>query len=199
MNVHQAIAADAGFRIGPNAIIQTGMALRAVAGPSIERQVFERAGLGPYLTAPPVAMIPEGEAAALFEALYAHPGLSDGKAQEIARTAGFLTADYILASRIPPAALRALRALPKALAARALLAAIAKHAWTFAGSGKVSCGYGSPLRLKIAANPLAFDRCTWHCAVFERLFGALTGGHARVVHAECCAAGDDACRFTIQV
>ena len=59
-----------------------------------------------------------------------------GEAADIAARAGRGTGDYILANRIPGAAKRILKVLPAGLRARVLAKAIAKHAWTFAGSGR---------------------------------------------------------------
>lgn len=169
-------------RIGPNAVIQMGEALCAYAGREFEHDVFVRAGLQHYLSAPPEHMIPEREAIAIFDTLYNDAGVGLYDANAIARDAGLRTGDYILANRIPKFAQAILKRLPKSLAARALLAAIGKHSWTFAGSGRFSACYGRPLVIEIANNPLAFDRCAWHCAVFERLFGALV---SRKAHAVC--------------
>ena len=190
--------AQACARIGPNAVIQMGEALRAYAGREFERDVFVRAGLQRYLDELPAAMIPQDEAIAIFRTLYQDAGVSLHDANAIARDAGLRTGDYILANRIPKLAQTVLKRLPKTLAARALLGAIGKHSWTFAGSGRFSARYGRPLVIEIAGNPLAFDYCAWHCAVFERLFGALVSRHA---HAACFRqkpSGSD-CRFEISV
>lgn len=168
-------------RIGPNAVIQMGEALRAYGGREFEHDVFVRAGLQHYLSAPPEHMIPEREAIAIFDTLYNDAGVGLDDANAIARDAGLRTGDYILANRIPNLAQAILKRLPKSLAARALLAAIGKHSWTFAGSGRFSARHGCPLVIEIANNPLAFDRCAWHCAVFERLFGALVSRKARAL------------------
>lgn len=186
--------------IGPNAIIQTAHALRAYGGAGFEREVFVRAGLERYLVALPGEMIPEAEAMALFDAMYHRAGLSLAQADGLAREAGRRTGDYILAHRIPRPAQRVLKLLPKALAGRALLSAIGKHSWTFAGSGKVTCRYGRPLVIQIAGNPLAFGTCVWHCAVFERLFGVLVSARAHAEYAPRTAgAGVSTCHFEITV
>jgi divinyl protochlorophyllide a 8-vinyl-reductase len=117
--------------------------------------------------------------------------------------AGTRTADYILANRIPKLAQAVLKLLPAPLAARALAAAIAAHAWTFAGSGRFSVLRGNPMLLEIAQNPLcAEDRagaaiCAWHTAVFQRLFQALVSPAARVVETACEGQGDSCCRFAV--
>jgi hypothetical protein len=58
------------------------------------------------------------------------------QAGAILAKAGQGTADYILAHRIPGPAKALIRALPAPLGARLLTAAIARHAWTFTGSGR---------------------------------------------------------------
>ncbi|MDP3378305.1 MAG: bacteriochlorophyll 4-vinyl reductase, partial [Brevundimonas sp.] len=118
------------------------------------------------------------------------------------RAAGLGTADYILANRIPRAARALIRALPAPLGARLLTAAIAKHSWTFAGSGRFSVVHTRPLTVEIAANPLACGArdapsCHWHAAVFERLYGTLVWPSVQVRETACCACGDAACRFEI--
>lgn len=147
------------------------------------------------LPPPDAGMLPQGEVirlhATLREALPA-------QSPALLRAAGLGTADYILANRIPAPARRLIRALPRPLGARLLAGAIARHAWTFAGSGRFRIEGFHPLTLSIAANPLALaPGCDWHAAVFERLFATLVWPGATVRETACCAAGDAACRFTI--
>jgi divinyl protochlorophyllide a 8-vinyl-reductase len=126
--------------------------------------------------------------------------IPQGLADEIMADAGARTGAYIVANRIPAPARILLRALPKPLAARLLVKAIAKHAWTFAGSGAFSFLPSRPSVMEIADNPLAGPRragpsCVWHAAVFTRLFRSLVSPDATVRETACCAAGDPACRF----
>lgn len=193
------VAAESEARIGPNAIIQTGHVLRTYGGEGLEAAVFLRAGLSRYLRHPPARMIPEREAQALFRVLYREAGLSREAADAIAQDAGARTGDYILANRIPLPVQGVLKLMPRALAARVLLKAISKHAWTFAGSGQVTCSYGRSLTIEIADNPLAEPGCAWHRSVFERLFGVLITERVTVRHTACCANGDPACRFEIGI
>lgn len=67
-----------------------------------------------------------------------------GQAESLMTLAGAATADYILAHRIPGPVKALIRALPAPLGARFLTAAIARHAWTFAGSGRLSSPPGTP-------------------------------------------------------
>lgn len=134
-------------------------------------------------------MIPEAEAARLHRLIRAR--LPDAPA--ILTAAGQGTADYILAHRIPKPAQAVLKLLPTGLAARALSQAIARNAWTFAGSGAFQAA--SPWRFEIAGNPLiAGERsatclCHWHAAVFQRLFRALVYPGATCSETACAAQG----------
>jgi divinyl protochlorophyllide a 8-vinyl-reductase len=182
-------------RIGPNAIIQTGQALSALHGPGAARLIFEAAGLGRYIGALPTTMIDEREPVALFAAIKAT--LPPAEADRVLAEAGHRTGHYILENRFPPAARKILPKLPAGLSSRLLVSAIARHAWTFAGSGRFEArvtGWKRPVvTLAIAANPLATPDCLWHGAVFQRLFASLCGDVAFVRHSQCCARGDSSC------
>lgn len=118
-------------RIGPNAILQLVPVLDAALGASERASLFEAAAVA--LPPPDAGMLPQGEVirlhATLREALPA-------QSPALLRAAGLGTADYILANRIPTPARRLIRALPRPLGARLLAAAIARHSWTFASSGR---------------------------------------------------------------
>ena len=77
-------------------------------------------------------MIPEMQALRLHRWLALHEPMG---CYVIAEEAGARTADYIIANRIPAPVVRLLRLLPAFIAAPVLMAAIRKHAWTFAGAG----------------------------------------------------------------
>jgi divinyl protochlorophyllide a 8-vinyl-reductase len=182
-------------RVGPNAILQTAEALHAAGGEALAARAFGRAGLASLLAAPPADMVAEDDAARLLRAL--PEVLPPAQAEALLAEAGRRTGDYILAHRIPRPAQAVLRALPAWAASRLLLAAIRKHAWTFAGSGRVRVRGGG--RLEIAANPLAVAGCAWHRAVFSRLFEALVAPRVGVRETACCARGAPACRFEIEI
>lgn len=191
-------AADAASaRVGPNAIIQIGEVLRDRLGDGCAYSVFEDAGLTDYLVAPPSDMVCERKARALFDALFDR--LDRAAAMEVAREAGSRTADYVIAHRIPAFARLTLIMLPAPLAAPLLLQAIARHAWTFAGSGGVTVHAGSPHIVEIDNNPITMPGCVWHVAVFERLFQRLVAAGSRVSHRDCCGDGGALCRFEITV
>lgn len=166
--------------VGPNAIVQLSVALRAECGADACNRIMTAAGLADYVEAPPTQLIPEAEAARLFAATRA--ALPSARADAVLAAAGVLTADYVLANRIPRAAQRMLRLLPVWLSARAFLGAIKAHAWTFAGSGVVTIDTGRHLAMSIADNPLATPGCPWHCAVLERLFQRTVTPTAHVTH-----------------
>jgi divinyl protochlorophyllide a 8-vinyl-reductase len=184
-------------RVGPNAVLQVAAALRARGGEPAARRVFETAGLAELLDQPPSAMIDERLAASLHRSL--RRALAPAEANAVAREAGRLTADYILTYRIPGPAQALLRISPQTLAARLLVSAIGRNAWTFAGSGQFRSIAGSPIVLEIAANPLAMGGCLWHGAVFEGLFKNLVSSRAGVREVACCELGAEACRFEVEL
>lgn len=180
--------------IGPNAVLQLVPVLDTAIGAEARVALMEQAGVAmPDGT----AMIPEGEAARLHRLVRLRvPG-----ARELLAAAGRGTADYILAHRIPGPVQRVLTLLPAPFAARALSAAITRHAWTFAGSG----GFRAltPWVFEISGNPLvAGERgedpiCQWHSAVFQRLYHVLVARGCGCREVACASAGASACRFEI--
>lgn len=158
--------------IGPNAVLQTVWAMEREIGHTAARDVLEMAGIAALPSGD--AMIAEAEALRLHHALAAlHPR----EAAAVALAAAEGTADYIIANRIPRPAAWLLRHLPAPLAARALMKAIAKHAWTFIGAGAFTAC--SPWRFAIDRGA-AGDATTppptlflWYGAVFARLYSQL--------------------------
>lgn len=188
-------------RIGPNAVIRLAEAATALEGAATATRVFRGAGLEHYLETPPEALVPEAEVAALQAGL--RTALGDRRAGTAAWIAGQRTADYVIAHRIPPAVRGLLLMLPAAPASRLLLRAIAAHAWTFVGSGRLTIRPGRPVILSVADCPLCRRAhapepvCTFYAATFERLFARLVHPAASARETECSAAGGAACRFTI--
>ncbi|HRD95433.1 MAG TPA: bacteriochlorophyll 4-vinyl reductase [Rubrivivax sp.] len=189
-------------RIGPNAIIRVAEVLRASRGEDTAAALFSRAGMLPYLTQPPAAMVDENEVTRLHQVL--RESLGNQQAQQVARQAGTRTAEYLLAHRIPRMAQAVLKRLPAVLAARALLAAIRGHAWTFAGSGMFCAEAGHPVVLSIRCNPmcrgsrLAEPGCDFYAATFEHLFRVLVHPASQVLETHCEACGDAVCRFEVR-
>lgn len=182
--------------IGPNAVLQLVPVLDRAGGRELRWRVL--AGAGIFELPDGQTMIPEGSAARLHQEMRrVLPDL----APALAHAAGYATADYILAHRIPRLAQAVLRVLPAPLAARALARAITAHAWTFAGSGAFS--QISPYCFEIRDNPIVRGEhsdtglCIWHAAVFERLYRVLVAPDFRCTETACCAAGAPACRFEL--
>ncbi|CAH2601033.1 Bacteriochlorophyll synthase 23 kDa chain [Rhodovastum atsumiense] len=202
MTLHaDAPAHDGPARIGPNAIIRVAEVLRAEAGEAATADLFRAAGLDHYLAAMPERMVDETEVTALQQALRATLGLP--RAHEIAFAAGVRTADYLLAHRIPRPVQWLLHILPPLLAARVLLNAISRHAWTFAGSGSFTAETGRPVRVTIARCPICRGAtaqeplCDFYAGTFERLFRVLVHRRSRVTETSCEAKGGHACVFEI--
>lgn len=188
---------EQGGRIGPNAILQLAGVLVAEGGLSLRDKVLAEAGV--VMPPPDAGMWPEDACRAVHLAVRR---LMPAQADRILWKAGLATGDYILAHRIPKPAQALLRRLPAPLSRRLLAMAIAKNAWTFAGSGRFRVVRHDPLTFEIAGNPLVADAagrpcCHWHVAVFERLFGDLTRGGVAMTETSCQATGAPACRFVL--
>jgi divinyl protochlorophyllide a 8-vinyl-reductase len=164
--------------------------------------LFEAAGLSAYWRAPPQDMVDEADVARLHAVLRQRLGAA--VAGQVARRAGERTADYLLAHRIPKPVQALLKALPAPLAARLLLAAIRRNAWTFAGSGDFRATAGRPCVLTIHNNPLCrgamadSPACDFYAATFERLFQVLVHRQATATEMACEARGDPICRFELR-
>ncbi len=195
-------ALHAAGRIGPNAIIRVAEVMPGLAGDDATQRLFAGVGLLHYLQQPPEAMVLESEVRRLHQALPEQ--LGSAAARTVALAAGERTAEYLLAHRIPRPVQTLLKALPAPLAARVLLAAIRRNAWTFVGSGQFSAEAGHPVRLHIRGNPLCqglqaeSPACHFYAATFERLFVVLVHPGARVQEVACQACGDAECRFEIR-
>jgi divinyl protochlorophyllide a 8-vinyl-reductase len=185
-------------RIGPNAVTRLAESL----GPARSVAVFAAAGLAHRLADPPGRMVPEQEVTALHRA--ARALLGEAAAEAASREAGVLTARYLLAHRIPRPMQGLLRLLPAPLAARVLLGAIGRHAWTFAGGGRFAVLGWSPLRLGIAGGPIArageadHPVCGYYAATFETLFRALVHRRTTVTETACEAMGAPGCVFELR-
>jgi divinyl protochlorophyllide a 8-vinyl-reductase len=189
-------------RIGPNAINQVATALRQQMGALRTRQIFMRAGLLHRLDRPPRHMVDECEVIDLHRALRDTLGVS--QAQSVAEEAGYATARYLLARRIPRPVRWLLRCLPARPSAIILLVAIRRHAWTFAGSGRFGVEPGYPVVLTLQDNPMCrglsaeTPSCVYYAATFEHLFRVLVHRAARVTETECESTGAPNCSFEIR-
>ncbi|MFL9823713.1 bacteriochlorophyll 4-vinyl reductase [Rhodoplanes sp. SY1] len=189
-------------RIGPNAIIRMIEALREQVGEAETARLFGLADLSHHLVHAPDHMVDERDVVAIHTVVRDVLGLAAARAA--GRRAGELTADYLLANRIPQAIQPILKILPAGVSARILLGAIGKHSWTFAGSGVFTATAGHPVRFSIAGNPVCRGAtadapvCDYYGATFERLFRTLVHGHATVTETACEAMGAPACTFEIR-
>ncbi len=188
-------------RIGPNAVTRLAEALARTGDGAAER-VFAAAGLLGHLAQPPDRMVPDDDVARLHEALRREFGCR--RAADVADQAGRLTADYLLANRIPALAQRILRLLPAPLALALLLKAIGRHAWTFAGRGRFGWRReGRTFILSLAGGPVSRDTtaespvCAYYAATFERLFQVILRRPVAVIETACEATGAPACEFTV--
>ncbi len=195
------VASAAAPRVGPNAIIRVAEALAEEHGEAVARAVFATAGLSGWLDHPPGAMVPEADVAALHRALIVH--LSEPEARGIAASAGRRTADYLLANRIPGLVQMILVLLPGAIAARLLLRAIGRHAWTFVGSGSFAVAPGRPVIVTITGGPLrlagpaAGGVAAYYAATFEALFRSLVHPRTSVAALRRATEATAACAFSL--
>lgn len=186
--------AEAG-RIGPNAVLQLLPVLTRAGGPDLPARLCQAAGLGEVRG--DQGLIDEVPVARLHAAVRRECAEPD----PILRAAGLGTGAYILANRIPAPVRAVLRVLPAPIAARLLSQAIAKHAWTFAGTGTFRVL--SPRSFELADNPLikgeTADRplCVWHAGVFEQLYQSLVDSRLTCRETACAAMGAPACRFEL--
>ncbi|MCZ8262135.1 MAG: bacteriochlorophyll 4-vinyl reductase [Beijerinckiaceae bacterium] len=183
-------------RIGPNAVIQLRNVLAETLGAEAGRAVFEAAGQGPWWEEPPAGMVPEAAVRAVHAALVRM--LPARQSTALLTEAGYRTGAYILAYRIPGFARWLLPRLPARLAAQLLVRAIARHAWTFCGTGAFCYRLGNRLDLTVMANPLAVaPGDPWHRAVFEALFRHLVSPSCRVVGPETSRPGPPVSAFSV--
>lgn len=190
-------------RIGPNAILQVMAVLRAGPGEGACRAVLAQAGLARYADVPPQGMVDEAQVQALHRALREQGSVAE--ARRIGRAAGLATGDYLLAHRIPRPMRWLLPRLPVVWAARILLLAIRRHAWTFCGSGQFSAQLQRPGRVRLRLQGSATSRgaqadeplCDYFAATFERLFQVLVSPASRVQEVACAAMGAAACEFEL--
>ncbi|WP_448578014.1 bacteriochlorophyll 4-vinyl reductase [Thermaurantiacus sp.] len=190
--------AEARPRIGPNAVTQLAEAARILGAEAIVGNAFRRSGHAVWFDRPPQDMLDEADVAAVHEALWCEAPADVARALVV--EAGRRTADYVIENRIPPAARQLLEALPAALAEPLLLKAIARHAWTFAGSGEFLPVRDGLARFTIRANPLASPRaghCLWHESVFTRMWQRLVTPRVLVEELSCCGQGAPSCRFRV--
>jgi divinyl protochlorophyllide a 8-vinyl-reductase len=188
--------------VGPNAVLQLVPALRQAGLEGLTRAIFAAGGAAGWLAAPPGAMVEQARVVRLHAALRA--ALPEGQARAVLAVAGRLTADYLLANRIPRPVQAVLRMLPARVAAFVLVRAIRANAWTFAGTARFAARSGRPSVFELTGNPFCEDveatapACVWHGAVFQRLFEVLVARRAHVEETACAAVGGTVCRFEVR-
>jgi divinyl protochlorophyllide a 8-vinyl-reductase len=201
--------ASASARIGPNAILQTRRALAERYGVAAVHALDADAALPEVL---PPGMIPEAWFVRAVAALRAR--LPRAEAEAVLTTSGRYTADYVRMHRIPRAFRALLALLPARIAIPVLLAAIRRHAWTFAGAGTFRAVGGFPRTLILDAcptcralaraepaagastKPTAGRGGAYYEAAFERLL-SLASPRVRVRETRCVADGARHCRFEL--
>lgn len=194
-------ALDTAGKIGPNAVIQTVNALIELHGAAAAREVLERIGRPGLIDYRPGSLIDEREFETLHRDLVGALGL--GESGRVMARAGALTAQYVIANRIPRPAQRALRLLPRAIGLRLLLGAIGQHTWTFAGSGKFSYTLGQTRLLAIehclTARGITSDApaCAFYQAAFQGFLTTLIDSRLRVREVHCASCGAPRCEFKI--
>lgn len=189
-------------RIGPNAIIQTISALREQRGVDEADRLLDAWGHGSLRRQPPSDMVDERGVSRLCASVIEELGYAEGAV--ILDRAGAKTAAYLLQHRIPTAARLLLPWLPTRLGLKILFAAISRHAWTFAGTGKFTTDLKLP-GFEITGCPLCRDLrtespvCAFYRQTFESLLHTLIDPRLRVTESECAAVKGSRCRFTIHL
>lgn len=190
-------------RIGPNAIIQTVAALRERMGRAAADAALREWDHADLAVTLPDAMVPEEAFNRLTRSVF--HGLGEAAGREVLERAGALTAEYLLAHRIPRLARLVLPRLPSRLALRILTRAIGGHAWTFAGNGVFVADLGATPAFRITGCPMCrglavtIPTCTFYRGTFEGLLRRLV--HAAVVVEErtCEARGGEYCEFVLRI
>jgi divinyl protochlorophyllide a 8-vinyl-reductase len=193
-----AVRSDA--RIGPNAIIQTYRALAAQDGEALARRVLLEATARTPETLPG-EMVDEREAIAIVHRV--RQLLDEAAAGAVLRDAGARTAQYLLGHRIPRPAQAIMRWSPAGLAFRFLATAMARHAWTFAGSGRFEWATEPRTLLRIHDSPMCRDVrtsrpiCDFYAGTFDTLVRTLVSPRLGVREVRCGAMGDACCEFAV--
>ncbi len=188
-------------RIGPNCLIRTVQALEERLGTDAARAWLVAHGHQDLTERLPESMVPEAD----FHALAGHvlDGLGAETGLAVLDRSGVLTAEYLLAHRIPAPARLLLPHLPSRLGLRILARAIGAHAWTFAGSGRFSVRLTGDPVFAIAGCPMCRGRhasrptCSYYRATFEHLLRRLIHPRLTVAEVACEAVGSTACEFRI--
>lgn len=188
--------AVSGAKIGPNALIQTVRALREMASEVQVIAVLRQCNQEYLLHQPVAEMVDEQLFAALVQTLVNQLGVD--QAHQILQSSGQLTADYLLHHRIPRPFQMLLGLLPHRLALKLLLAAIGRHAWTFAGSGSFHYTVGRRSQL-VVTSPIqpAEAVCGFYGGTFDHLIRVLIDAEARLNTTVSVQAGQSRCFYKV--
>lgn len=164
--------------IGPHAVIHAVAVMRERLSAEVCNAVLADARIVAVPTGE--CMVPERDALRLHRWLALRLPVD---CFAIAEEAAQRTGDYIIANRIPAPVVWLLQHLPAALAARMLMHAIRRHAWTFVGAGKFT-PHGSwafTIDRSGADDPVMLPDSLfqWYAAVFERLYTRLVAPDCR--------------------
>jgi len=161
--------------IGPHAVIHLAAAINDRLSPLKAHAIFVGARMNDVPSGE--TMIPETDALRLHRCLALHEPI---ECFAIVRDAAERTAAYIIANRIPPAAIRLLAVMPRALSGALLMRAIRRHAWTFIGAGdfRPMGAWAFEIDRRAAHNAVALPDCLfhWYAKVFEDLYQRLVPG-----------------------
>ena len=149
----------------------------------------------------PTQMVDESEVRALVQTCL--NTLGHRHTQAVLREAGQRTADYLRAHRIPRPVQWLVRILPARLGFVLLTRAMARHAWTFVGSGSFRVARPDPPELSIENCPLCRGLhlespvCDFYTGTFERLLAVLERRDTCVAQVESAASGGVSCRYVV--
>ncbi len=198
------VATDADqARIGPNSIIQTVAALREQYDSAMVDAWLRQTGRADLLAAMPGHMLPESEFGAMMADLRDWLGMAAAK--RVLERSGDLTAEYVATNRVPAPIRRILPLLPPGLGLRIFLPAIARHAWTFAGSGRFGYTFHPACQLTLAdsveARGVHADEpvCSYYQAAFQGLLQRVVSRRIAVREVACRAAGAEQCVFAVSL
>jgi divinyl protochlorophyllide a 8-vinyl-reductase len=189
-------------QIGPNALIQTVTALRAIYDDDQTAAILARSGQLSLMDEHPADMVPECEFDRLVQAMA--DALGEDCARRVLHRSGALTADYLLAHRIPGLFQRLLRFLShpwgsQGLAMRLLLLAVSKNAWTFVGSGAFSYGFGDRAVIRVVSSIHPVGAASgFYGGTFERLVHSLIDAEACVYFVYAAPDNPNLCEYIVE-
>jgi divinyl protochlorophyllide a 8-vinyl-reductase len=186
----------ASAKIGPNAIIQTVVALRERYGEPEANAILERGGQAHLCTQLPEHMVDEGQFHTLVRALLAE--LGPEPTHNLLYESGERTARYLLQHRIPRPFQALVKRMPRLLGLRLFMWAIGQHAWTFVGSGQFRFVVEQqPVIHLNVSYPSVPAVASFYGGTFTYLIQVLIDPQATVQTSASDAAGTLDCRYTL--